>query len=330
MSFPERAVSVIRAALPAFLVSVLALLLSGSSGQERELMFTITAEDLKELKLVYYSDYYSFIGSDAGGRVAFALDNNRGRDGDTWQAEHFVVLHDEKTGWQPVSGSGSYYNVTRQLETIPNSPDFTFAGSAETGRTIRSGSNVLELKIAPEKVQVDRKRGLAEYRLASAEATLAWKARTLGGRVIHEYLFLPAYNRMTHTYPGEFDDFHGIYASIENIGDFYFHRQLSAFFAPLIQKEEGFLFLRGQGFALSSLNVSVRKTAFAWGFYQWPVRWEGSFIAGPDHYAFSCQIADRETSSNWVTGGYAMGIVKGTLISAHETWKLYGLGELIE
>src|SRR5262245_38169635 len=29
--------------------------------------------------LAYYSDYFSFVGEDAQGRVAFALDNNRGQ-----------------------------------------------------------------------------------------------------------------------------------------------------------------------------------------------------------------------------------------------------------
>ncbi len=330
MHLPKQVARPGRSAWTFLLLSALALLLSGSSTPESDLMFAITPEQLQDLKLVYYSDYYSFIGSDARGRVAFALDNNRGRDGDAWQAEHVAVLHDDKAGWQHVIGSGRYYNVTRQLETIPNSPDFTFTGKADAGMTIRSASNVLELKISPEKVQIAEKRGLAEYRLSSAEATLVWKERTLSGRVIHEYLFLPAYNRLTRSYAREFDDFHGIYASIEDIGDLYIHRQKGAFFSPLIRKVEGFLFLKGQGYVLQSINVDVRTTSLAWGFYQWPDRWEGSFIAGPDHYAFSCQLADRRTISNWVTGGFALGIVKGTLISARETWKLYGLGELIE
>ena len=325
----ERVVRPVRTVLSVLLLSALVLLLSGSSSQDHDLMFTITAEQLQTLKLVYYSDYFSFIGSDDRGMVAFALDNNRGRDGDSWQAEHFVVLHDEKAGWQAVTGSGPYYNVTRQLETIPNSPDFSFAGTANTGLTIRSGTNVLELKIEPEKVQITEKRGLAEYRLGSAEATLAWGKRTLRGRVIHEYLFLPAFNRLSRKYPGVFSDFHGIYASIQNVGDLYFHTQKSAFFSPLIAKQDGFLFLNGQGYRLSSLRVSVRKTSFALGFYRWPASWEGSFMAGLDHYAFAGRIEDRRTINNWVIGGFSMGIVKGSLVSAHETWTLYGLGEMI-
>ena len=63
----------------------------GSVGSDSHL-FNATSE------VVYYSDYFSFIGEDEYGKVAFALDNNRGRDGDTWQAEHFVVMHDEHRG----------------------------------------------------------------------------------------------------------------------------------------------------------------------------------------------------------------------------------------
>ena len=57
------------------------------------------AISLPDTALLYVSDYVSFVGEDHHGRVAFALDNNRGRDGESWQAEHFVVLHDEHEGW---------------------------------------------------------------------------------------------------------------------------------------------------------------------------------------------------------------------------------------
>jgi hypothetical protein len=329
MHSSQRADRTIRNFLRSALLSTLALLLSCSSGRENDLRFTVTAGELQALKLCYYSDYFSFIGSDQAGRVAFALDNNRGRDGDSWQAEHFAVLHDEKTGWQAVAGSGPYYNVTRETETIPNSPHFQFEGTAGSGLVVRSKPNALVLTIAPMKNQIAEKRGLAEYRLGSAEATLAWRGRRLEGRVIYEYLFVPAFNRLTRNYPGEFRDFHGIYASIQNVGDLYIHTQKSTFFSPLIARQEGFLFLNGQGYRLSSLDVDVRAASFAPGFYRWPAGWEGSFVAGPGHYAFAGRITDRKTISSWVTGGFAMGIVKGTLISAHETWTLYGLGELI-
>jgi len=84
--------------------------------------------------LSYYSDYFSFVGEDAKGKVAFALDNNRGQDGEHFQAEHFAVLHDEHKGWLRVQGSGAYPNPAGVLRTIPDSRDFAFSGAGERSR----------------------------------------------------------------------------------------------------------------------------------------------------------------------------------------------------
>ena len=87
-----------------------------------------TSDPLVSSTLIYVSDYFSFIGSDSQGRVAFALDTNRGRDGSKYQAEHFVVLHDERQGWVAVEGIGSYPNPKRELAGIPDSAFFTLRG----------------------------------------------------------------------------------------------------------------------------------------------------------------------------------------------------------
>ena len=83
---------------------------------------------IPDTPLLYVSDYVSFVGEDDQGRVAFALDNNRGRDGESWQAEHFVVLHDEQEGWVSLQGSGAYENSTHELQTIPPSSFFQIEG----------------------------------------------------------------------------------------------------------------------------------------------------------------------------------------------------------
>jgi hypothetical protein len=76
-------------------------------------------------KLSYYSDYFSFIGRDTLGFVAFALDNNRGMDGPDYQAEQFGVLYDQKSGWVKLVGTGDYDNIDGVLERIPD-PNFQY------------------------------------------------------------------------------------------------------------------------------------------------------------------------------------------------------------
>jgi hypothetical protein len=63
------------------------------------------------------------------GYAAFAIDNNRGKDGDSYQAEHFVVLHDEHAGWVKLFGNGKYDNGNEELKKIPDSFYFKFNGS---------------------------------------------------------------------------------------------------------------------------------------------------------------------------------------------------------
>ncbi|HZC68106.1 MAG TPA: hypothetical protein VE201_05760, partial [Nitrospirales bacterium] len=123
----------------AFGLFLVALLAAGCSGDSAAQPPTST--------LIYVSDYFSFVGADQEGRVAFALDNNRGRDGDAFQAEHFVVLHDEHKGWIDVSGNGPYDNLRKELDRIPDSPSFQFVGVPEAGLTITSTPNQLTLRI---------------------------------------------------------------------------------------------------------------------------------------------------------------------------------------
>src|SRR5437879_12894206 len=77
--------------------------------------------EISSTALVYVSDYLSFVGRDEQGYVAFALDTNRGRDGDVYQAEHFAVLHDERQGWVDLAGNGAYDNMEKALLGLPDS-----------------------------------------------------------------------------------------------------------------------------------------------------------------------------------------------------------------
>ena len=79
-------------------------------------------------ELAYVSDYLSFAGEDGEGRVAFALDTNRGVAGDEHQAEHFAVLYDSREGWIDLDGSTDFPNERGALLDYPDSPYFVFSG----------------------------------------------------------------------------------------------------------------------------------------------------------------------------------------------------------
>ncbi len=311
-------------------LALLILVSSCAAPPSTESIFGINQLELDAIKLSYYSDYVSFIGRDRHGVVAFALDTNRGRDQDTWQADHFVVLYDEQTGWQPVKGNGPYPNDSHQLETIPDSPYFGYRGTPQAWWHIRSAVNSLDLRSEPVQFHINRQEGLAVYRLGSAGAALTWGNRVIEGRLIYEYLFLPAFNRLSRRYAGGLKDFHGLYLSVEQgAGDLYLHRQSGNGFAPLIGREDAFLVLTGTDLAPNALTIDVVGKKPASGFYRWPVAWKGTFSSGPSAYAFRLELSDPHTIANWLVGGFAMGIVRGTLDTPDGPKSLVGLAELI-
>jgi hypothetical protein len=288
-----------------------------------EKIYSNNSQNQKDITLSYYSDYFSFVGNDSDGRVAFALDNNRGQDGDKFQAEHFLVLHDEHKGWQKVQGNGAYPNPGKELKIIPNSEAFQFDGNPEEGMQIVSPSNQLKLSIKPIQYHLENKNGMAHLLMGSASAELQWGDRRIQGRVIYEYIFLPQFNRLSRGYTGLWKDFHGIYLMVEGGGDFYYHSQKSELLMPLVGEISGFYFSKkGHPTVLSGIDIKPSNFINAKGTYQWPGSWMGTFNRGSASYGIHVQLSERKTISNWITGGFSMGILSGEISSEKEILKV--------
>jgi hypothetical protein len=279
--------------------------------------------------LIYVSDYFSFIGSDEQGRVAFALDNNRGRDGNVFQAEHFVVLHDDRLGWIDMVGNGAYENANQELLRIPDSPFFQFDGTPVTGLTITSAKNQLALRIDPLQQRTRRTRGHSTLWMGSAAAVLTWQGRAVRGRVIYEYLMMPDFNRLTKTYFGLWKAFQGLYLLLGGTGDVYVHSQRSERLAALVGKLVGFVVLDDQVEELSDLRVKVLDHDLALGFYRWPTAWRITWQSNKGPGSMTIMLSERKAIKNWVIGGFSMGIVRGELSYDGRIWPLYGLAELL-
>ncbi|HXH85320.1 MAG TPA: hypothetical protein VNI35_00755 [Nitrospira sp.] len=286
-------------------------------------------EELPAGTLIYVSDYFSFVGRDSQGHVAFALDTNRGRDGDAFQAEHFLVLHDERQGWITLAGSGAFDNMTKELRSIPDSPYFQFRGTPRTGMMVTSGINRLTLRIEPIPQRTsNRHRGAATW-MGSAPAVLTWNGRTIAGRVIYEYVMMPEFNRLTRTYWGMWNDFHGLYMIMDKSGDLYVHSQLSERIAPLVGTLGGFAAFNERTESMKDLTIEVLDRSLALGFYRWPTAWRITWMGPEGPATLNLTQSERHGIANWVFGGFSMGIVRGDLEYAGKTYEIYGLSELI-
>ncbi len=301
------------------------------------LIFTVfcMTSTLAHAQLAYFSDYFSFVGEDEQGKVAFALDTNRGQDGEDFQAEHFLVLHDGKKGWVKLEGNGAYPNTEKALQALPDSNHFQFEGQPETGMRITGSTNELTLVVEALPTLLERRNGKNDYRMGAAAAVLKWQGRSLSGRVIYEFVHFDNWNRLTRTYYGFWKDFHGLYLMAQSKdpgppGDFYIHTQKSEKLAPLIGKVDGFATLGGKTLPLSEAEIETTASDFALGFYRWPRGWRGRLPNTAPSLSFVMRMAEKQNLANWVIGGFAMGIVTGEVQLEGKTYSLYGIGEIIK
>ena len=289
----------------------------------------LQANPLPATDLLYVSDYFSFVGQDDQGHVALALDNNRGRDGESWQAEHFVVLHDEQQGWVPLQGNGAYDNAGQELATIPASPAFHFQGTPRTGMTIMSDTNELTLSIEGISERLSQSYEGGQYWLGSATGILQWEDRTIKGRVIYEYFMMPEFNRLSRTYWGLWKHFQGLYLVVEGLGDLYVHSQESDMLAPLVGTLTGFLAVQGDTEPFQVLQATLLDHSQAWGLYRWPTGWGINWVSHQGSGNARLAVQDLKPMGNWIIGGFAMGIVKGTVYYNGKDYPVYGLAEII-
>ena len=80
---------------------------------------------------------------------------------------------------------------------------------------------------------------------------------------------------------------------------------------------------------LRQISVQVVRRTQAAGLYRWPRSWHASFAADGIDYQLDLSLGERKTVSNWVIGGFSMGIAEGELRRDGEARRLYGLAELI-
>ncbi len=292
-------------------------------------------DSISEEKLAYHSDYFSFVGQDGIGYVAFALDNNRGVDGTNYQAEHFGVLYDQQSGWVKLNGTGDYDNVHGKLEQIPDSPYFSFEGHVSTGLVIRSKENLLTLNIEPINKKLTESRGKRMINWGVAGAILYWKDRKISGRMIHEQLLYLDWNRLARKYANTWDNFQGFYLVLDagnqaSWQDLYLRSEGTGD----NRRSKGFTTLNDWSGPIYSTRFKAYEKALNFGFFRWPQRWTIDVRSKGTNSSITGQLTlnqvSRENQGNWIIGGFAMTVVKGELSIGATTIPVFGFVELIK
>ena len=290
-------------------------------------------DQLEKNDAVSFSSYYSFIGEDEYGRIAFALDNNRRLTDGKYQADHSTFYYDTKTGFEEIPGYGTYTPKEQLLRSIPDSEYFTF--KSENGvTTITSGTTDLELQFGQVSKVFDTatERNLMTYGLTDAQ--LKRGDRVLKGRVIHEQFAISEFrfNFLNWTLLSNFltnTRFHGLYLMTEDGEDIYL--RATNFRADWVDTPEAFGFY-GDGehsVLLKNVKIRVLKQKQGPGLFRLPTKWGASW--GPDNSA-SLEITEvsNDVISNWFVGGFAMAYVEGNVTLPNgDTKSVSGFAELI-
>jgi hypothetical protein len=283
-------------------------------------------------ELHYVSDYISFVGEDESGkRFYFALDTNRGRDGDTFQANHFLVAFDERTGFSRLKGNGVFDNHKGQTRRIPPSPHFIFAGTPETGLKMTSPTNATTLDIAPLQRTLLREPETGVFWVGGADATLVTHGRSYRGRVIFEGLFWDNWNRFTRKYPNQWNDFHGIYLKTDGGRDFYVHKHLSEAAARRSGKLVGMATWDTPG-TIANIDFKVAKAIrSSKGGFDWPLDWDIGFDHAARRFRLRLTTRQKHIIWNWEKSGFAMSILDGEIRAEDGSarFAVTGWGELL-
>ncbi len=287
------------------------------------------AQEFPNSSLLNITDHIAFIGEDSQGHVILALSTSRGREGKTYQAEHFVQMHDERQGWINVKGNGQYDNVTGELLSMPDSQDFQFQGTAKNGFTVISPTNHFTLTLEPISERISKKTHGGHFWMGSAPARMEWQDRDLKGRVFYESILLLDFNRLTHLYWDLLAEFQGFYLSVDGVGDLYLHSQGGELMPPLIGELNGFLAIQEETEYFRDLQLNAVDFSQGFGFYWWPDTWEARWSSENGLGKVHLERSQPKNIVNWFLGGFSMGIIQGKATYKGQSHDVYGVVELL-
>lgn len=279
-----------------------------------------------EQALEYISDFFCFVGADEQGKVAFAFDVNRGREGDEYQAQTIANLWVDGQGWRDFGGMVDFEDPEDRFYELPSSDRWALEGWASTGVTIRSDRDGVELVVDAIETHTKNKRGLAVFTSGATSGTLKLGQREIRGRVSHEYCFLSDMNPLVKRYTDLFGDgFDGIYAVFGDSsegGDLRFHES-GGRLEPLVMTRDGFVVEDGTASRIEGASFKVSDKSF--GLIRWPGRYRASWKEGGVACSYDLRIRDRETLVNVLIVGVAVGIVEGTFTRGGVEQEVFGL-----
>ena len=217
----------------------------------------------------------------------------------------------------------------RHYSLYPTLPHSRFKGRQIAAGRLAAHQTTSRLSIEPIPERLSQSDSGGRFWMGSAPAILELGNRIVKGRVIYEFFMMPDFNRLTRTYWGLWSGFQGLYLSVKGLGDLYVHNQESEMLAPLIGTLNGFVAVQEETENFQILQLTTTDLSQGLGLYKWPMKWVGRWLSEKGSGTVELNLSEFNRIATWVIGGFAMGIVRGTVTYKGQTYEVYGLGELI-
>lgn len=277
---------------------------------------------------VYYSDYYSFQGTDSLGEIHFAIDVNRQRKKRKYKANNFLAFFVDGE-WTALAGAGKFTHPKREVVRTPDSPDFQFVYDGEL-KQIVSESNDLRIDLKqPLEVRADHSKEGKLFQILTTEATLTYQGRTVQGNLISEKLIDPVGLKnpfLLLQFVFGKNIFDGYYLYAPGLGDLYIHMLEGKGISKLFEPEVALLHTEDETIDLEIelANYEITRTKKI-GFKKLPL--DATFQTAD--FSMNIRTEGFKKYRNFLVFTFGMGVVVGEVTYRGNTYPVYGLSELI-
>ena len=307
-------------------------------------LFSISADSQVEMKLQShsssaiedseqpsaYSNYFSFHGEDAKGKVYFAIDNNRVSKKKSVKANNFLYFNIDGN-WKKLKGHYNFKSEETDISRCFDSEDFKF---------VYKDNHLISIVSITNKLRIDFEKPLehtgaygeagVSFDMFATRATLSYQGRTFDGNIISEQLIDPGglktfSNILKVLFQGFKYD--GYYLNAVGLGDLYVHlvtpeESINVFTDNIYNLNTS---AGAKDFTLEQANYTVTKYKRV-GFRKLPLELEidlgeSKLLLTTSHF---------QKYRNLLFFAFGMGTVHGELIHQGKKYEVYGLSELFE
>ncbi len=277
-----------------------------------------------------HNGYLIFVGQDATGKVAFAMENTRSKgDGLDWtQTAQVAWMYDENRGWVDLKGRyGKAFKGAGQRK-IGGEWQHRMANNFQANQTIRSDENGIHLKVKANKILYKTKSRDGQMVTATGKGEMVWNGRRIKGTVfLRDDIFLGSSASSMYFKHVKGVRSEAIHLNVPKHGFVSVFRTDHKMKVP-IGGSQG-ISIQMDSISGHTDEMKLEATAYRrLGFYEYPTAWQGSFSIEGKEAMFKVVARDAVTAENILLAGTRLSWLRGFISFDGHTYPVCGFAEV--